>query len=87
MTNEEARIVMECLITNIVGDFASEEMPNGAKHTVEALETAKEAIEAAGKAGKYMCKLCKHYDCENDHCLHLDIYCEENFYCKDWRKE
>lgn len=49
MTNEEARNVIECMITNIVGDFANREMTKGAKHTYDALEKAEEALEKAEK--------------------------------------
>lgn len=44
-----------------------------------------EAIEAVGNSNKYRCESCKSYDYENNHhCSNFDIYCEEDFYCKDW---
>lgn len=58
MTNEEAKSVIECLITNIVGDFADKEMTKDAKHTFDALEKANEALEKSRHIQRGRCCKC-----------------------------
>lgn len=45
LTKEEARVVIECMLTDMVGEYADKEMPIGVKRTFDALETAEEALE------------------------------------------
>lgn len=64
VTNKEARNVIECMITNIVGDFADREMPKGAKHTYDALEKAEEALEKQiPKKPNIVINKIKYYNC------------------------
>lgn len=55
-----------------------------AQKTAEALCLA---VETLGKSVKCRCESCKSYEYENNHCFHFDLYCEEDFYCKDWSEE
>lgn len=45
MTNKETIAVIECVLTDIAGNHADKEMPEGMKRLFEALEKAENALE------------------------------------------
>lgn len=56
MTNNDAIVVIECVLTDMVGNYADKEMPEYMKRLFESLEKAEKALEFANDLIGYISK-------------------------------
>lgn len=58
MTYKEARIILNCVATDICGQYADKEMPEGVKRLYSALDEAIEALDQHPKPKIIECEYC-----------------------------